>query len=144
MTTKTRGALLALTCGAAALAPPRMPRPKIFLVGGPSGAGKDALLAGAREKAVDVAFVIRDVTRAADQCSALERSVSSDEFATGDYALRWSAHGTTDYGIPSKALEEVLAAGRRPRLPRRRTPPSDRDRGPPRRTARRRRRPRHQ
>ena len=89
-----------------------MPRPKIFLVGGPSGAGKDALLAGAREKAVDVAFVVRDVTRDADQCSALERSVSSDDFATGDYALRWSAHGTTDYGIPSKALEEALAAGR--------------------------------
>ena len=89
-----------------------MPRPKIFLVGGPSGAGKDALLAGAREKAVDVAFVIRDVTRAADQCSALERSVSSDEFATGDYALRWSAHGTTDYGIPARALEDALAAGR--------------------------------
>ena len=89
-----------------------MPRPKLFLVGGPSGAGKDALLTGAREKAVDVAFVIRDVTRDADQCSDLERSVSSDEFATGDYALRWSAHGTTDYGIPSKALEEALAAGR--------------------------------
>ena len=89
-----------------------MPRPKIFLVGGPSGAGKDALLAGAREKAADVAFVIRDVTRAADQCSALERSVSSDEFATGEYALRWSAHGTTDYGIPGKTLEEALADGR--------------------------------
>ena len=89
-----------------------MPHPKIFLVGGPSGAGKDALLTGAREKAVDVAFVVRDVTRNADQCSALERSVSSDEFATGDYALRWSAHGTTDYGIPSKALEEALTAGR--------------------------------
>ena len=89
-----------------------MPRPKIFLVGGPSGAGKDALLAGARAKAADVAFVIRDVTRAAEQCSALERSVSSDEFATGDYALRWSAHGTTDYGIPARALEEELAAGR--------------------------------
>ncbi len=89
-----------------------MPRPKIFLVGGPSGAGKDALLAGARAKAADVAFVIRDVTRAAEQCSDLERSVSSDEFATGEYALRWSAHGTTDYGIPSKALEETLAAGR--------------------------------
>ena len=103
---------LALACGTAALAPPRMPRPKLFLVGGPSGAGKDALLAGARAKAVDVAFVVRDVTRATDQCSALERSVSSDEFATGDYALRWSAHGTTDYGIPSKALEEALAAGR--------------------------------
>ena len=89
-----------------------MPRPKLFLVGGPSGAGKDALLAGAREKAVDVAFVVRDVTRDADQCSALERSVSSDDFATGDYALRWSAHGTTEYGIPSKALEDALAAGR--------------------------------
>lgn len=65
-----------------------MTRPKIFLVGGPSGAGKDALLAGARERADDVAFVIRDVTRAADQCSDLERSVSPDEFANGDYALR--------------------------------------------------------
>ena len=38
--------------------------------------------------------------------------MSPDEVATGDYALRWSAHGTTDYGIPSKALEEALAAGR--------------------------------
>lgn len=89
-----------------------MTRPKIFLVGGPSGAGKDALLAGARELADDVAFVIRDVTRAADQCSDLERSVSPDEFANGDYALRWSAHGTTDYGIPARALEEALASGR--------------------------------
>ena len=72
-----------------------MPRPKLFLVGGPSGAGKDALLTGAREKAVDVAFVVRDVTRGADQCSDLERSVSSALRWRLRAALRWSCNPRT-------------------------------------------------
>ena len=91
-------------------------RPAIYLVGGPSGAGKDTLLLGARERCADepVMFIKRDVTRPTALCTELERSVDEDTFksdaAAGKHALSWTAHESVHYAIPRDALEEALAA----------------------------------
>ena len=101
--------------GGVALAAPQE-RPKIFLVGGPSGAGKDTLLLGARDalkKSDAVAFAPRDVTRSPERCTALERSATRDEFAAREaaYALTWRAHGDTAYGVPGAAVDAALDRG---------------------------------
>lgn len=103
--------------GGVALAAPQE-RPKIFLVGGPSGAGKDTLLLGARDalkKSGAVAFAPRDVTRSPERCTALERSATRDEFAAreadGAYSLAWRAHGDTAYGVPGAAVDAALDRG---------------------------------
>ena len=78
---------------------------RLVLVGGPSGAGKDTLIAGARSACCNDAMVVfprRAVTRPA---SAFEDNdfVSKSDFAKaaeqGAFAFWWSAHGH-DYGIP--------------------------------------------
>ena len=91
-------------------------RPAIYLVGGPSGAGKDTLLLGARAacQAEPVTFIIRHVTRPAALCTELETSVDDAAFsaaaAAGEHALSWSAHESVRYAIPKAALEAALSA----------------------------------
>ena len=101
-------------------------RAAIYLSMGPSGAGKDTLLMGARQKLEDehesapdaprVAFLRRLVTREPHQCTDLEISVSEREFqesADADmYALSWWAHGTS-YAIARDELERGLADRKR-------------------------------
>ncbi|MGQ3357242.1 MAG: hypothetical protein ACT6XS_21655, partial [Phreatobacter sp.] len=79
---------------------------RLVLVVGPSGAGKDTLIAAARSRLASdeaVLFPRRIVTRPA---SAAEDNVEADEatFAriaeAGGFALTWSAHGHR-YGIPA-------------------------------------------
>lgn len=102
----------------------------LILVVGPSGAGKDTLLAGARAAlADDPAFVFarRDITRDPDPDGEDHRSVSEAEFdhnkAAGLYLLDWTAHGLR-YGVPA-ALQSrrdigvhVIANGSRATLDR--------------------------
>lgn len=85
----------------------------VFVVG-PSGAGKDSLIAGARAQlAGEKMFVFprRTVTR---QSSAHEDHDTLDEAAfaraekEGRFALSWRAHGL-GYGIPRAARSEVEA-----------------------------------
>ena len=78
----------------------------MYLVVGPSGAGKDTLLDGARQAlAGDARYVFarRAITRPADAGGEEHDSVTSDEFARrrerGDFMVSWSAHGL-DYGLP--------------------------------------------
>lgn len=93
-------------------------RPAIYLVGGPSGAGKDTLLLGARDACAEqgepVTFIVRQVTRPAELCTELETSVTKADFETaaaaGEHALSWSAHESVQYAIPRAALEAALTA----------------------------------
>jgi ribose 1,5-bisphosphokinase len=82
------------------------------LVVGPSGAGKDTLIAGARARLIDQSrfvFPARIVTRAA---TAAETHGTSDEAAfaaahsEGAFALSWHAHGLS-YGLPASIGDHI-------------------------------------
>jgi ribose 1,5-bisphosphokinase len=85
------------------------------LVVGPSGAGKDAIITGLRDRlAGDPRFVFpkRIVTRAPSSAEENE-AVSMDEFEAlvrrGGVALHWEAHGLR-YGLPA-ATENAVNRG---------------------------------
>ena len=85
----------------------------LILVVGPSGAGKDALLAAAREAYAGEArfrFVRRAITRPAEAGGEPHEAVTEAVFATRGFALSWRAHGLA-YGIPADIAAD-LAAGR--------------------------------
>ena len=89
----------------------------LVAVVGPSGAGKDTLMAATRARlAGDARFVFarRTITRAAEAGGEEHRAVGRAAFvaerAAGGFALWWEAHGLL-YGIP-RAIEPDLAAGR--------------------------------
>lgn len=92
-------------------------RGTLFLVVGPSGAGKDSLIAGARKHLADdpgTRFVKRVITRAGDAGGEDHLATTAEAFAreraAGAYALSWEAHGL-GYGLPAD-IEADLAAGR--------------------------------
>lgn len=87
----------------------------LVLVVGPSGAGKDTLINGARAALQsDPRFVFprRVVTRPAIAALEDHDSVNEDEFAVrkanGAYALSWEAHGLS-YGLPASLIEDFEA-----------------------------------
>jgi len=89
----------------------------LVLVVGPSGAGKDSLLAGARAQLQGdprFRFVRRVITRPADAGGEDHEATEQAAFAAcriaGGFALHWHAHGL-DYGIPSDISADI-AAGR--------------------------------
>ena len=108
----------------------------LVAVVGPSGAGKDTLLAGARMRIGPDArfrFVRRSITRPASAGGEDHEPMDRDAFLrrrdAGGFALWWDAHGLL-YGIV-RDIEADLAAGRcvvanlsRRALPRRRQAPS--------------------
>lgn len=83
---------------------------------GPSGSGKDTLIAHARDR-VDLErtfFVRRIVTRAADSTAEDHDTMSCEAFAAaeaeGAFALCWKAHGL-DYGLPA-GVDAAIRDGR--------------------------------
>ena len=89
----------------------------LVLVVGPSGAGKDTLMAAAKAQLADdptFVFARRVITR--DAVASLEDHDTIDlpgfdaARARGDYALSWEAHGLC-YGVPV-AIDAAIAEGR--------------------------------
>ena len=90
----------------------------IFAVVGPSGAGKDTLLAGAVAASPGLHWARRVVTRPSEAGGEPFEGVDAETFArrlaAGDFALHWKAHGLC-YGIPHVELrgERVVFNGSR-------------------------------
>jgi len=92
-------------------------RGTLFLVVGPSGAGKDSIIAGARERLrgdEPIVFARRLITRPAAAGGEDHLPLSSQQFTDwrdgGGLMLHWRAHGL-DYGLP-RELAAVLTAER--------------------------------
>jgi ribose 1,5-bisphosphokinase len=88
---------------------------RFVLIVGPSGAGKDTLIASARAACVDaanVAFPRRVVTRAISEAEDHDNLDVADfdrAVKDGKFALWWEAHGHK-YGIPS-SVDVAIRAG---------------------------------
>ena len=88
---------------------------RLILVVGPSGAGKDTLLRGARKALTPLhrfAFPRREVTRqpgAAEDCIAVSRTQFEARREAGAYCLWWRAHAHC-YGV-RREVEDLLAEG---------------------------------
>jgi phosphonate metabolism protein PhnN/1,5-bisphosphokinase (PRPP-forming) len=81
----------------------------LVLVVGPSGAGKDTVLALARSALAGDArfrFVRRVITRPAVAGGEDHEAVSDDTFARRSFALQWRAHGLS-YGIPQDVTHDL-------------------------------------
>lgn len=94
----------------------------IFAIVGPSGAGKDTLIAGALAARPDLRRVRRVITRPAEAGGEEFEGVSEAEFArrrdAGEFALHWPAHGL-HYGIPRAQIDgpgDVIFNGSRAAL----------------------------
>ncbi len=89
-----------------------MERGTLHLVVGPSGAGKDTLIAAVHQARPEILVPTRAVTRPSGRGEEVE-TLNPDEFArrarAGGFALHWEAHGLS-YGIPAE-VEAALAAG---------------------------------
>lgn len=93
---------------------PRATSGRLIAVVGPSGVGKDSVMAGLRDARPDLTPVRRTITRAPELGGEDYEAVTVPEFdrlrAAGGFALHWRAHGLF-YGIPSGSLDTV-GAGR--------------------------------
>lgn len=92
-------------------------RGTLYLVVGPSGAGKDTLMDGARTalaERTDIVFVRRVITRPSDAGGEDHDAVSDAEFElrhqSGAFMLDWQAHDLK-YGIPASYADD-LAGGK--------------------------------
>ncbi|SDY30745.1 phosphonate metabolism protein/1,5-bisphosphokinase (PRPP-forming) PhnN [Citreimonas salinaria] len=89
---------------------------RLIAVVGPSGVGKDSVIAGIAEARPDWVVVRRAITRPADDGAETHQPMTPDEFdAATDgaaFCLAWPAHGLR-YGIPAEALDAVRAGATR-------------------------------
>lgn len=87
---------------------------RLFLVVGPSGAGKDTLIAGAVLADMALHWARRVITRpetaGGEPFEGVTEAVFAQRLAAGDFALHWQAHGLC-YGVPLAELAP-LALGR--------------------------------
>jgi ribose 1,5-bisphosphokinase len=90
---------------------------RLIVVVGPSGAGKDSLIAYAKHHFAtnsDVHFVQRVITRPANAGGEDHSAATPSEFddlkAAGHFAVDWDAHGL-NYGIPQEVCGWISAGG---------------------------------
>lgn len=83
---------------------------RLFAIVGPSGVGKDTLMAAAKARMPDLHLVRRVITRAAEAGGEPFEAVSEAAFAQrldrGEFVLHWRAHGLS-YGIPMSVVERL-------------------------------------
>lgn len=76
---------------------------QLFVVVGPSGAGKDTLIAGAMAANPALRWARRVITRpelaGGEPFEGVSKSQFDQRLARGDFALHWQAHGL-QYGVP--------------------------------------------
>lgn len=86
---------------------------RLIAVVGPSGVGKDSVMAGLHAARPGLGIVRRVITRAPDLGSEDFVALTEAEFnrarERGDFALHWGAHGLF-YGIPT-SVQSTLAQG---------------------------------
>lgn len=83
---------------------------RLIAVVGPSGVGKDSVMAGLVAACPEMTLVRRTITRAADLGGEDYDAVTVDEFERlrneGHFCVSWGAHGLY-YGIPATSVTEV-------------------------------------
>lgn len=81
---------------------------RLFLVVGPSGAGKDTLLAGAVAADPRLHWARRVITRpetaGGEPFEGVTEAVFADRLARGNFVLHWQAHGL-HYGVPKAEVD---------------------------------------
>ncbi len=89
---------------------------RLIAVVGPSGVGKDTVMAGIAAAAPALVPVRRVITRLTDAGGESFDAVSEAEFAdmrdAGAFCLHWGAHGLF-YGIPAEVLTDVRGGATR-------------------------------
>ncbi len=90
---------------------------RLIVVVGPSGSGKDTVIAWLRANLppeAPVRFVKRTITRPLDAGGEDHEAMTPDEFdaatSDGQFCLTWEAHGLK-YGIPADLVEHVGRGG---------------------------------
>ena len=87
---------------------------RLVAIVGPSGAGKDTLMAALVAARPEIALVRRAITRPAEAGGEDHIPMTEAEFeaarAQGAFLVDWAAHGLR-YGIPIRALEQVAQGG---------------------------------
>jgi ribose 1,5-bisphosphokinase len=92
--------------------PDQIGRGRLVLVVGPSGAGKDTLIAGARAASADdstVVFPRRVITRPStedEDCDSVTEEMFRYAVASGAFALWWEAHGLC-YALPCSINTDI-------------------------------------
>ena len=85
---------------------------RLIAVVGPSGVGKDSVMAGIASALPEVKLVRRVITRAAELGGEDYEAVTSEAFERmaqdGAFCVHWNAHGLR-YGIPARVLADVEA-----------------------------------
>lgn len=83
---------------------------RLIAVVGPSGVGKDSVMAGMVARDPSLRLVQRTITRppelGGEDYKYLAPQTFADAAARGAYSLYWDAHGLS-YGIPAKTLTDV-------------------------------------
>lgn len=89
---------------------------RLIAVVGPSGAGKDRVIAGIAQAKPQIVPVTRVITRAPDPageaCTAVDPTEFSELQAAGAFCLHWQAHGLR-YGIPAQVVSDVRGGAQR-------------------------------
>ncbi|MHB8992421.1 MAG: guanylate kinase [Chloroflexota bacterium] len=89
----------------------------LFVLSGPSGVGKDAVMAKLREQKFSISFGVTATTRRQRQGELHGRDyffVSDEEFdrmIANDELLEWAVVHCHRYGVPSSSVRELIANG---------------------------------